>query len=517
MSTTKHNHGHHANDQGGADTNALAAVENNSGVIPDVGTVIFDSTGETYAHSETLFGGGQNGQAFSNPDLLLSDTLSDLQLQLRDATPLDGGTLTVTLWSSFLNSPLAQIATLGTISDSLLSASPTLIDLTLASTPTLNPLTQYWIEVNGNILSHAQWDVAGTLGGTGDALQYSEQNGVVGADLVQGEFMMSVSTTCYAAGTHILTARGDMTVESLLPGDRVVALRRGGLAEVRWVGHREVNLRAHPAPERVNPVRIMAGAFAPGVPHRDLVVSPDHALFVNGMLVTARYLINGATIVQESPERVTYYHVELDAHDVLLAEGLAAESYLDVGNRGAFQNGGRTVMVHPDFARETWDGEACAPSMHLVEQRAPVRAQLLARAYALGYGTTGESDLHVVAGGQVIWPEMTADGARFTLQPGIERVQVVSRSAVPRDIGAEKEDGRRLGVGVTAIRLDDARVALDDPRLLGGWHKAEQGLRWTSGDAVIATGGARVLTLGLHGGLQYWAEIDAPGVLRAVG
>ena len=111
-----------------------------------------------------------------------------------------------------------------------------------------------------------------------------------------------------------------------------------------WVGRRTIACQCHPRPHDVWPVRIAADAFGRGRPARDLWLSPDHAVFIDNVLIPIRYLINGATVVQEAAERITYYHVELERHDILLAEGLPAESYLDTGNRGAFENGG--VALH---------------------------------------------------------------------------------------------------------------------------------------------------------------------------
>ena len=84
-------------------------------------------------------------------------------------------------------------------------------------------------------------------------------------------------------------------------------------------------------------MRVSAGAFAAGVPHRDLLLSSDHAVLVGGVLIPIRYLINGASIAQERRDEITYYHVELKTHGVLLADAVyTAESYLDTGNRAAF-------------------------------------------------------------------------------------------------------------------------------------------------------------------------------------
>ena len=97
-------------------------------------------------------------------------------------------------------------------------------------------------------------------------------------------------------------------------------------------------------------MRIAAHAFGPDAPHDDLLLSPDHAVALSdgsggAVLVAARYLVNGATVVQECRDSISYYHVELEQHGVLLAEGLATESYLDTGNRDAFANEGAVVLV----------------------------------------------------------------------------------------------------------------------------------------------------------------------------
>jgi hypothetical protein len=167
-------------------------------------------------------------------------------------------------------------------------------------------------------------------------------------------------TACFAAGTRIMGAFGPVPVEALAVGDRL-RTARGRLAPVRWLGHRRVDLARHKRPLDVMPVRVRRAAFGRGRPDRDLVLSPDHAVFFRGHLVPVRHLINGVSIVQETRERITYWHVELDRHDVILAEGLPCESYLDTGNRGAFENADGPVQMTPDFARGVWAAEGCAP------------------------------------------------------------------------------------------------------------------------------------------------------------
>ena len=128
---------------------------------------------------------------------------------------------------------------------------------------------------------------------------------------------------CFAAGTHITTERGTIAVESLQVGDRVRTVPQERLEPVIWIGHRRVDCLRHPDPRQVRPVRIAAHVFGRGLPKRDLFLSPDHAVFVNGVLIPVKYLINGRGIRQMAVRQVTYYHVELPRHAVTLGRGPA--------------------------------------------------------------------------------------------------------------------------------------------------------------------------------------------------
>jgi hypothetical protein len=159
---------------------------------------------------------------------------------------------------------------------------------------------------------------------------------------------VTVTATCFAAGTRILTPHGEVAVEHLRKGDLVQTIS-GRAQPVSWIGHRRVNFRRHPNRQRILPVRVAAHAFGPGMPRRELLLSPDHAVFVEDVLIPIRHLINGSTVAQIERHAITYYHVELPRHDALLANGMPAESYLEAGARNAFANGGGTIHLHPDF------------------------------------------------------------------------------------------------------------------------------------------------------------------------
>ena len=206
--------------------------------------------------------------------------------------------------------------------------------------------------------------------------------GVLGLSAAADGSLVLSQAPCFAAGTRIATPDGERAVEDLRAGDLVI-LAAGGSAAVRWVGHRRVELRRHPRPESARPVRLRAGCFGGGLPRRDLCLSPEHALFVDGVLIPAHVLVDGEGVVQEAWDQVTYHHVELDRHDILLAEGLPAESYLDTGNRQDFANG-VLASLHPDFAPGDVAAEACAPlrleGAVVEEVRARLRAGVEARA-----------------------------------------------------------------------------------------------------------------------------------------
>lgn len=188
---------------------------------------------------------------------------------------------------------------------------------------------------------------------------------------------------CFAQGTRITTARGEVAVEDLVEGDVVVTL--GGSAQpITWIGSRAVDCRRHNRPESIRPVRIRAHAFGPGQPSRDLRVSPDHAVFAEGVFIPVKYLINGTTIAQLKVASVTYFHIELQSHAAIYAEGLATESYLDTGDRASFANAPGAIALHPAFGQARtdvsliWDALAYAPLRVTGAEVARVRAQVAA-------------------------------------------------------------------------------------------------------------------------------------------
>jgi hypothetical protein len=293
---------------------------------------------------------------------------------------------------------------------------------------------------------------------------------------------------CYAQGTRILTTRGEVAVEELAAGDEAV-LTGGGTRPVIWIGSRKVRCAGRPGGQDVRPVRIRQGAFGDGLPHRDLVVSPGHAIFVDGQLVPAAHLLNGATIVQEVVESVRYFHVELDAHDVLLAEGLPSESYLDDGNRQTFANHEGPLALFERLDTQAWD-EACAPLMTDPYALEAVRSRLVEQAEALGWRRVTQPALQVLADGEAVAP-LHASGQRWWfLLPAAREFVLSSAADVLSDLRPELHDGRRLGVAVSELRLNGVRLDLAGASCQAGFYplesRADLAWRWTDGRAHLA-------------------------------
>jgi len=348
--------------------------------------------------------------------------------------------------------------------------------------------------------------------------------------ILQGPYSLTVvpDITCFAGGTRIAVASGEMAVEDLRFGDPVLTIDGGvrSLQKIRWIGRRRVDLRRHPRPDQAQPIRIRRGAFTAHVPHRDLLLSPEHCVFTDGVLIPVRLLVNGGSILRDTSfPTIEYFHVELDRHTVMLAEGLGAESYLDTGNRSLFETPATPVALHPNFHVDAeharWDTDACARLAVDPATVEPVWRRLMKRGEELGFVapariTTTDPDLHLEVDGAILRPLLLQDGCHvFILGRKTGSARLLSRAARPTDGRPWLDDRRQLGVLVERIVIDDGvsrrQIPVDHPTLTQGWWEPErdgtQMRRWTAGAATLDLPiGAGMVEVHLAGEMTYPVE-----------
>ena len=201
------------------------------------------------------------------------------------------------------------------------------------------------LSTDGATYSDAGTYIGATVGGgiiyqdgLGDYYLLSNNGSLTGT--VSLDLLNTDTEICFAKGTLIATPEGARRVEDLAAGDMVMTAN-GRAVPVKWIGHQTVSGRFSPI-ERRSPVRFLEGSLGEGVPYRDLVVTSDHAIFIDGIAIHAGALVNGTSILRDGPfapdERVTFYHVETADHEIILANGAAAETFVDHVSRRNFDN-----------------------------------------------------------------------------------------------------------------------------------------------------------------------------------
>ncbi|HEY4171990.1 MAG TPA: Hint domain-containing protein [Rhodopila sp.] len=326
-------------------------------------------------------------------------------------------------------------------------------------------------------------------------------------------------TPCFLRDTRIRTETGEVLVQDLAVGDCVVTLS-GRSRPITWIGTGQV-LVSPSKRSAATPIIVRKSALADNVPYDDLRITKGHSLFVDGVLIPAEFLLNHRSILWDDHKKeVTFYHIELDTHDVLVANGAAAESYRDDGNRWLFQN-----------ANTGWDQSpkpACAPVLtggpivdaawkRLLDRNGPRPNVAL----------IDDPDLHVLVDGTRLNATTRSDGFYvFTLPHPHAAVHIVSRAATPEELGLAR-DPRRLGVALRRIVLRQGTrfrtIEAADDRLIDGFHgfEADNAMRWTDGDATLPAAlfdgfrGPVELVLHWGGSTRYPAFADAGGQVAA--
>lgn len=162
------------------------------------------------------------------------------------------------------------------------------------------------------------------------------------------DVMNSLTVACLLRGTLVQTPAGEVAVEALSIGDLVTTVD-GAAKAIKWIGTRSFGGAFVRGNDRVTPVQIRAGALGVNTPSRDLFVSPEHAVLVEGVLVPAEKLVNGSSILRASGiELVDYFHLEFETPEVVITNGAPTETYVDEGSRRMFANWQEYVDLYGD-------------------------------------------------------------------------------------------------------------------------------------------------------------------------
>ncbi len=477
---------------GATGVDQLAAYLFNSGelVIPNSHTLTFDtpiiSGGGSFSlgsnDSLTLNAGTVSGQTFTlgSDDKL---TIGIDALQTID-TP-DSGTSFVTSTNTNYGTP--SIDNFNGVIANFTAGDRIAVDTDGAATFSIDGSIVSVIQ-NGNTVGTLTVDVA------------------AGTTLTTADFV-DTNELCFCAGSLIRTPGGEVPVERLAVGDTVLTWD-GGTRPITWIGVGKV-LATRGRRSAATPVIVRKGALADNVPARDLHVTKGHSLYLDGVLIPVEFLVNHRSILwDDRAQEVSLYHVELDRHDVMVANGAPAESYRDDGNRWLFQN-----------ANSGWDQPPQATCAKVLTGGPIVDAvwrRLLERAGPRkGLPLTDDPDLHLLADGMRIDAiERRDDVYVFRLPRRPRTVRIGSRAAVPQEIGIAR-DARQLGVAVRRIMLAEVRrrqtIEADAVSLSDGFHafEADSAIRWTDGDAAVPTelfakmSGPGMLLVHLGGATQY--------------
>lgn len=350
---------------------------------------------------------------------------------------------------------------------------------------------------------------------------------------------VAYSNICFLAGSMVRTPEGDVAVETLRSGDQVVAYVDGQnvTRDVVWAGVAHAKIKAD-MPDDVAgyPVRILKNAISEGVPYKDMLITAEHCLFIDGKMVPARMLVNGSTIFYDrSITDYDYYHIETAEHSVLIVDGMLTESYLDTGNRAAFVSNGNVVSLG---RAKSWAEDAAAPLAVSREVVEPIFTALARRASSVeGHREVAQSgevttahDLHLITNTGAIIRSVREKAGRvsFMLPTGVNSVRLVSRSNRPSDvIGPFVDDRRHLGVLVGEVSVVNADVthnvtAHTDTENLSGWYPLEGAdYRWTNGNAELPLGkavnGMGMLSIQIVAAGPYFSEqkIEGQSALQA--
>ncbi len=311
-------------------------------------------------------------------------------------------------------------------------------------------------------------------------------------------------TKCFVLGTHILTPKGEVKIETLSVDDEVVIIQDGQRInrKIVWIGKTDISVDQGKEKDSLYPVRIKAHAFGLNKPHRDLLITPEHTVYIDGGLVPARMLVNGRSIiVDKTVKNYRIYHLETEQHSILLSENLMTESYLNTDNRYLFDD--TIIHVNLEFSEhaghKNWETDAVAPLMVARDKVEPIWQRLDRRATQLGYKPVVKKELTknpdlclITQKGERLAPVQVKENVySFYVPASTKIVAMNSRSSSPSEvIGPFVDDRRTLGVLVSKISVvanKTLTVQASEIPVISGWYavKESEDGRWTKGLANL--------------------------------
>ena len=346
-------------------------------------------------------------------------------------------------------------------------------------------------------------------------------------------------TKCFLLGTNILTSKGEKPVESLSVGDEVVAICNNGRInrKIVWIGKTDISVDQGKNRNDLYPVCIKAHAFGLNKPHRDLYLTPEHTVYIDGGLIPVRMLVNGRSIViDKSRDKFQIYHVETEQHSILLSENLMTESYLNTDDKYLFDNDivNFGLEFNEHAGHKSWENDAAAPLTVSRSKVEPIWNRLDRRATQLGYkpvikrAITRNPDLCLITDkGKKIKPVHFKDNIySFFIPDGTYVVAMNSKTSLPSDvIGPFIDDRRTLGVLVSKISVISNRTLImfpTDISELSGWHSIEPDRtdRWTMGLAQLPIEitrfgtGKKLIRVELTDTASYFVEDDINEMMK---
>ncbi len=497
-------------DNGQVNIDTAARVELGGVSAIDGTLTITNNDGNVVVDSNHLSGGGTlvlDNSSFGTPD-------NPIRIDLPTIDMKDGSTLYRAQFSgtgtiNFDNSSNTVVLSgdsqnITTVFNNVSANTHFAIDADVGAKPvsavyTENADGSYTLSIG---LSNGQTDV---LGHVNLAPGFVPGNSSFSQD-AYGDWLINTASTdvCFLAGTLIRTDRGDVAVENLAVGDQLIV---SGATEatrpVVWIGSHDVVVNPVLNDEEAGyPVRILKDAIAENVPSRDLLVTPEHCLFIDGGFVPVRMLVNGASIFYDRTiKSYRYFHVETEQHSVILAENTPTESYLDTGHRRSFTAG---PVVSLTSRALNWADDAAAPLLTQRDVAEPIHQRILDRATSVlslaapaHRATTRKPELRFETLQGTALRRLNDRNGVVTIEvpENVTQIRILSRTSSPAGVvGPFVDDRRQLGVLVGDVTLQDGSVRrtvrshLDGSPAIG-WHGLENtDCRWTAGEAILDLG-----------------------------